>query len=239
MHALISLKKAFINFKPAAVIRTSALILLSFAALSCNNNKNNEGGNVNGDSAEQARILPEGTLARADSMSENLYRLYLVNTTANPELKDLLDSLKGHEKVVFQFTHDKAGFLLLRAWAGKPGNKKFDLGKEVLLKKTPENIIDTTLHNVDVDLGGVELDKKSVKALRDKINTSQHNDPNYNYILFIPKIVSDNKIENNGNANLKHVVYTIAGSPSLNKDKDALVPNRITDANPSPPREAF
>jgi hypothetical protein len=96
-----------------------------------------------------------------------------------------------------------------------------------------------------VDLGDVELNKKSVDSLRKRINTSGQNDPNYNYILFIPKIVSDDIIERDGNGNgntngnprLNHVVYTIAGSPSLNKVGFAL--NRITDANPSPPREAF
>jgi hypothetical protein len=162
------------------------------------------------------------------NVTENLNILYLNNTTANPELKQLLNATKN--RVSFQFYHDVSGIFNLDAWPMKDSLGNYNKHSAKLLHET--DVLGVSITNVNVNLGNIHI----VKSGRDSLLTDT-NKAGFQYILFYPKIQTDTV------KGVNNIVYDIYGSATLPTKVNPFVPvpaNVITSAgNPSPPYQAF
>jgi hypothetical protein len=163
-----------------------------------------------------------------ENVTENLNILYLNNTSANPELKNLLNATK--KRVSFQFYHDASGIFNLDAWPMIDSIGNYSKHSAKLLHET--DALGVSITGVNVSLGNIHI----VRSGRDSLLTDT-NKAGFQYILFYPKILTDTV------RGVNNIVYEIYGSATIPTKAHPFVPlptNVITNVgNPSPPYQAF
>jgi hypothetical protein len=185
----------------------------------------------------------EKTGDKYNPLNPTLYPLYIENTSANPQLHNLL-SLENRgcftnhfKKIIFQYFYkdDLNGFALA-AYVGRRKKKDFDSA----IIKLSSYTTSCNGHNYDeitqeVYLGNIELvdQKNAIKILKTYIQDS----PNCKYIVFKPSVETTTA---NG-VTRKFVIYRIYPLQNLTdicniKDtsKSSLTLTTV-NANPSPP----